>query len=174
MEGSVFLCRRYVCCTVVSARLYPRCHGVQVNMDSVHPLSLSNIYTRYTEVSCHAGLCSRLCLNFCNYSETAVSQLNRRRPDTVKFKPFILPMPGFSLSNNSYNCIYMVQDYFCLSCIIYLCNHTRKEFWMPRAIRGLVCPCQVFQQRWVLCSPGAALSRGERPPRTPRWDRRKS
>jgi hypothetical protein len=38
--GSVFLRRRYVCCTVISARVYPRCHGVQVTMDSVHPLSL--------------------------------------------------------------------------------------------------------------------------------------
>jgi hypothetical protein len=38
-EGSVFLCRHYVCCTVVSARVYPRCHGVQVTMDSAHPLS---------------------------------------------------------------------------------------------------------------------------------------
>jgi hypothetical protein len=35
-EGSVFLCRRYICCTIVSARVYPRCHGV----DFVHPLSL--------------------------------------------------------------------------------------------------------------------------------------
>jgi hypothetical protein len=25
---------RYVCCTVVSARVYPRCHGVQVTVDS--------------------------------------------------------------------------------------------------------------------------------------------
>jgi hypothetical protein len=39
-EGSVFLCRRYDCCTVVSARVYPRCHCVQVSMDSLHPLSL--------------------------------------------------------------------------------------------------------------------------------------
>jgi hypothetical protein len=39
-EGLVFLCRRYVCCTVVSARVYPRCHSVQVSMDCVHPLSL--------------------------------------------------------------------------------------------------------------------------------------
>jgi hypothetical protein len=31
----VFLCRRYVCCTVVSARVYRRCHGVKVTMDSV-------------------------------------------------------------------------------------------------------------------------------------------
>jgi hypothetical protein len=36
-EGSVFLCRRYVRCTVV----YPCCHGVQVTMYSVHPLSLA-------------------------------------------------------------------------------------------------------------------------------------
>jgi hypothetical protein len=33
--GSVFLCRRYVRCTVVSARVYPRCHGVKISMDSV-------------------------------------------------------------------------------------------------------------------------------------------
>jgi hypothetical protein len=39
-EGSVFLCRHHICCTVVSARIYPRCHGVQVTMDCVHPLSL--------------------------------------------------------------------------------------------------------------------------------------
>jgi hypothetical protein len=38
-EGSVFLRRRYVCCAIVSARVYPRCHGVQVTTDSVHPLS---------------------------------------------------------------------------------------------------------------------------------------
>jgi hypothetical protein len=39
-EGSVFLCRHYICCTVVSARVYPRCHGVQATMYSVQPLSL--------------------------------------------------------------------------------------------------------------------------------------
>jgi hypothetical protein len=33
-EGSVFLCRHYVCCTVASARVYSRCHGVKVTMDS--------------------------------------------------------------------------------------------------------------------------------------------
>jgi hypothetical protein len=56
-EGSVFLCRRYVCCTVVSARGYPRCHGVQVTVGSVcHCTTLSSIYTRYTEVSCQCTL----------------------------------------------------------------------------------------------------------------------
>jgi hypothetical protein len=39
-EVSGFLSRRYGCCTAVSARVYPRCHGVQVTMGSVHPLSL--------------------------------------------------------------------------------------------------------------------------------------
>jgi hypothetical protein len=39
-EGLIFLCRRYVGCTVLSARVYPRCHGVQVTTDSVRPLSL--------------------------------------------------------------------------------------------------------------------------------------
>jgi hypothetical protein len=39
-EGPIFLYRRYVCCTVDSARVYPRRHDVQVTVDSVHPLSL--------------------------------------------------------------------------------------------------------------------------------------
>jgi hypothetical protein len=39
-EGSVFRCRRYVSCIAISRRVYPRCHGVQVSMDSVYPLSL--------------------------------------------------------------------------------------------------------------------------------------
>jgi hypothetical protein len=42
-ERSVFLCRHCVCCTVVSARIYLRCHGVQITVDSVHPLSLHYI-----------------------------------------------------------------------------------------------------------------------------------
>jgi hypothetical protein len=33
-KASVFACRRYGCCTVVSAWMYPRCHGVQVTMGS--------------------------------------------------------------------------------------------------------------------------------------------
>jgi hypothetical protein len=36
-ERSVFLCRHYVCCTIVSAQVYPYCHSIQV---TVHPLSL--------------------------------------------------------------------------------------------------------------------------------------
>jgi hypothetical protein len=55
-ELSVFLCRRYVCCTAVSARVYPRCHGVQVTVGSVLTLSPVN-----------AGLCCRLCLHLRNY-----------------------------------------------------------------------------------------------------------
>jgi hypothetical protein len=39
-EGSVFPCRRYVYFTLVSAQVYLRCHGAQVTVDSVHPLSL--------------------------------------------------------------------------------------------------------------------------------------
>jgi hypothetical protein len=41
-KGSVFLCRRYVFFTVISARVhvYMRCHAVQVTMERGHPLSL--------------------------------------------------------------------------------------------------------------------------------------
>jgi hypothetical protein len=42
-EGSVFPCRRYVCCTVVLAFVYTCCHDVQVTMNSVHSLSLHYI-----------------------------------------------------------------------------------------------------------------------------------
>jgi hypothetical protein len=42
--GSVCLCKRYVCCTVVSARVYPRSHGVQATL--CHCTVLSNIYTK--------------------------------------------------------------------------------------------------------------------------------
>jgi hypothetical protein len=46
-EGSVFLYRGSVCCPVVSVRVYPRCHGVQVAMDSESFVTvLSNIYTK--------------------------------------------------------------------------------------------------------------------------------
>jgi hypothetical protein len=39
-EESVFQCRRYVCCTVVSAPVYTRCHGVHITIDTVRPSSL--------------------------------------------------------------------------------------------------------------------------------------
>jgi hypothetical protein len=32
----------------------------------------------------------------------------------AKFKPLILPMPGFSLSSTTYIFIYMVYGYFCM------------------------------------------------------------
>jgi hypothetical protein len=40
LKDGKFLCRCYICCNVVSAQGYPRCHSVQVVMDSVRPLSL--------------------------------------------------------------------------------------------------------------------------------------
>jgi hypothetical protein len=87
-ERSMFLCVRYTCCAVASARVCPRCHGVQIAIDSVHLLSrtvLSHIYTKYARFHVNAGLCSRLCLNLrSNYFETAVSQLKSRRPDRRK------------------------------------------------------------------------------------------
>jgi hypothetical protein len=86
-EGSVFLCRRYACCTAVSARVYRLCHGAQVTADLCFLCQctiLSNIYTSIQRFPVNAGLCSRLCLNLRKYSETAVSQLNGRRPDRRK------------------------------------------------------------------------------------------
>jgi hypothetical protein len=56
-EGSVFLCtrRRYVCCTVDSARVYPRSVTASRSLRTLcilcHCTVLSNVYTRYTEGS---------------------------------------------------------------------------------------------------------------------------
>jgi hypothetical protein len=101
-RGSVFLCRLYVCYTVVSARIYPRCHDIQITMDPVHSLSLHcNVYTRYTGFSCQWGLCSKTCVT--TLSWTVVGLI------AAKFKPLILPMSGFSLSTVTYLLIYRVQ-----------------------------------------------------------------
>jgi hypothetical protein len=58
-EGSVFLCRRYVCFALVSARVYPHCH-VSRSLWALCTLCpcaiLSNIYTRYTEIFCQCRL----------------------------------------------------------------------------------------------------------------------
>jgi hypothetical protein len=77
-EGSVFLHRRYECCTVDSVLVYQCCQGVQVTMDPYilcHCSALSNIHARYQRFPVNEDLCDRLCLNLCNYSITAVNQL---------------------------------------------------------------------------------------------------
>jgi hypothetical protein len=106
-EGPVFLCRRYVCYTTVSARVYPRCHSVQVTMDSValcHCTTLSNIYTK---VSCQC----RLVQQFMPYVTTPTLQLVSLTVvglTAAKFKPLTLPVPAFSSSNTTYIWICMV------------------------------------------------------------------
>jgi hypothetical protein len=61
VEGSVFLCRRYVCCTAVSARVYPHCHDVIWTLCTLcHCTILSKIYTRYTDVSCQCRLVQKV------------------------------------------------------------------------------------------------------------------
>jgi hypothetical protein len=46
-----------------------------------HCTTLSNVMQTIQRFPVNEGLCRRLCLNLCNYSETAFSQLNGRRPD---------------------------------------------------------------------------------------------
>jgi hypothetical protein len=87
----------------------------------------------------------------------------------------------------SYSCIHLCCLFgFILVCCawsfyvsFYMCMHT-VPLCSTAALLQIVCKmtvtpaCQDFQQHGVLCSVGAAVSRGERPPHTPRWDRRKS
>jgi hypothetical protein len=64
-ERSVFLYRRYICCKSIFALSRRPCHyGLRFPVNN--------------------GLCSRLCLNSRNYSETAISQLNGRRFDRLQ------------------------------------------------------------------------------------------
>jgi hypothetical protein len=94
-EGSVFLCRCYVYCTIVSAWVYSSCHSVQVTMDSLHPLSLHctkqhlyKIYRGFLSMqACAAG-----------YALTYISTLKLQLVSwtgigltAAKFQP----MPGF-------------------------------------------------------------------------------
>jgi hypothetical protein len=84
-EGSVFLYRRYACCSVVSALVHLCCQGVQVTMDAcirLHCPTLNNIHARYQRLPVNENLCSRLRPNLCNNSETAVSQLKGHRPNS--------------------------------------------------------------------------------------------
>jgi hypothetical protein len=58
-EESIFLCRRYFCCAVVSARVYPpvmASRWLWTLRTRCHCTVLSNIYTRYTEVFCQCRL----------------------------------------------------------------------------------------------------------------------
>jgi hypothetical protein len=58
-EGSVFLCRRYVCCTVLSAghiRTVTASRSLWTLCTLCHCTMLSNIYTTYTGVSCQSRL----------------------------------------------------------------------------------------------------------------------
>jgi hypothetical protein len=90
-EGSVFLCRRYVCCTAVSARVYPRCHGVQITMDSAHSLSLHYIQG-IQRFPVNEGLCSGLCLNLRNvviFDKTITWRLHIEMIEAKAFGIFI-------------------------------------------------------------------------------------
>jgi hypothetical protein len=90
--------------------------------------------------SVNACFCSRLHLNLFCHSETAVSHLNGPRHDCRQVQA----------PNNSYAWLLLVQLHVQLdlhgfgwilpsSCIISLCNRTRKKFLKPYALRGSLC-----------------------------------
>jgi hypothetical protein len=85
-EGSIFQCRRYVCFTVVyfyvcisALSQRPGHYGPYAQLvTAVYQAIFMQHIQRF---SVNEILCSRLCLNLCNCSETAVTQLNDCRPN---------------------------------------------------------------------------------------------
>jgi hypothetical protein len=58
-EKSVSLCRPYLCCTIVSAWVYPTvtaCRSLWTSCIRCHCTILSNIYIRYTKIFCQCRL----------------------------------------------------------------------------------------------------------------------
>jgi hypothetical protein len=84
-DGLVFLCNHYILCTVVSSismsmLSWQPCHyGLcAFFVTALYYVTFMQCIQRFPV---NEGLCSRLCLNLCNYSETAVSQPNGCRLD---------------------------------------------------------------------------------------------
>jgi hypothetical protein len=103
-EGSVFLSRRYVYCTAISARVYLRCHGVR----SLWILCTRCHCTVLSTFTIDAHVCSGL--NLCYYCETAVNRLNGRRPD----HHFYTSYTWLYWSTTTHIWIYMVKGHFFL------------------------------------------------------------
>jgi hypothetical protein len=97
-EGSVFLCRSYVCCTAVSGRVSPRCHGVQLlrTLCSLcHCTILSNIYARYTKAFCVQACAAGYALIYLTIPKLQSASSSVEGLTAAKFNPIILFMPGF-------------------------------------------------------------------------------
>jgi hypothetical protein len=109
-EESAVLCRRYVCCTVVSARVYPTVtasRSVRTLCTFCHCTILTFIQD-IQRFPVNAGLCSRLCLTYVTTLKPKLVNWTVVGLTVAKFKPLILPMTGFSLSNTTYIWIYKV------------------------------------------------------------------
>jgi hypothetical protein len=131
-EGGVGLCRRHVCDTVVSARVYLRCHGVQVTMDCVHPLSLHcaklHLYKTYRGFLSTKACASGYALSYVTTLKLQLVSWTLVGLTAAKFKPLIHLMTGFSLSNTMYIWICLVYDSFCLCPVTcsYIVIHLRN------------------------------------------------
>jgi hypothetical protein len=123
--------------------------------------------------SVKADLCSRLCFNLFNQSETAVSRSQAWPPSSLSVFYFLCIASPCQIAR-AFGFTWFTITSACVLLNLVLCSLTRKEFWKPLAIRGHLCACQSFQLRGVLCFEVAAVSRGEGPPHAPKWDRRKS
>jgi hypothetical protein len=100
-EGSVILCRLYDCYTVVSARVYPCYHNIQVTIDSVHPLSLHctklHLYKVYRGFLPMQACAAGYALTYLTTQKLQLVNWMVIGLTTAKFKSLILPTSGFCL-----------------------------------------------------------------------------
>jgi hypothetical protein len=147
-EVSVFLCRRYVCCTIISAALswgpghYELCHCTNISIDA-------------QSFSVNVHLCSTLFLSVFKHSETAVKSAERSQA-----------WPPPSLSLLYLLCIPRTFLFTWFSgYIISLTNLKSRTCYYRRSVGHSVSvssPSQVFYycQLWFCRRGEASLTRG--------------
>jgi hypothetical protein len=116
---------------------------------------LINVYKIYTGPLSVQAQYSRFCPIFSSfrYNDSLVTW-TAVCLTAAKFKPLIITMPGFALSNIAEHLRY--HDFVWLllvACIILSCSHIHTKFWTPYVNRGPVCALEDCQHTSTIRQP---------------------
>jgi hypothetical protein len=108
-EGSIFLYRRYVCCTAVSARVYPRSHGVRVTTDSATFATalyqhVHKVYKGFLSMKTNFSRSSFLYVLGTDRTENTASSSSTVACDPLPRHLCIQPLPRKRLCNHVMSC----------------------------------------------------------------------